>query len=139
MRWRAVQGGWAAVLHRGDDVLASWKQLAREADIRSASLSGLGAVDGVQLAYWDSEAKVYERIDFDGDMEIGALVGNITRLDGEPFVHAHVVVGGRDTIAHTGHLMAARCAATVELFLHDFGGAIHRAPDPVIGLNLCQL
>jgi predicted DNA-binding protein with PD1-like motif len=78
-------------------------------------------------------------LDFEGDLEIGALVGNITRLDGEPFVHAHVVVGGRDTIAHTGHLMAARCAATVELFLHDFGGAIHRAPDPAIGLNLCQL
>jgi hypothetical protein len=67
MRWRVVQGGWAAVLHRGDDVLASLKQLAREADIRSAALSGLGAVEGVQLAYWDSAAKVYERVDFEGD------------------------------------------------------------------------
>ena len=127
------------VLQRDDDLLGSLRQVAREADIRSAALTGLGAIDGVQLAYWDSSAKVYERVDFEGDLEIGSLVGNITRFEGEAFVHAHVVVGGRDTVAHTGHLMAARCGATVEIFLHDFGGAIHRAPDPNIGLNLCQL
>jgi hypothetical protein len=46
MRWRAVQGGWFVVLQRGDDVLECLRQVAREAEIRSASLTGLGAVSG---------------------------------------------------------------------------------------------
>jgi hypothetical protein len=139
MRWRVVQGGWAVVLRQGDDVLESVRQVAREAGIRSAALSGLGAVAGVQIAYWDQAERQYLRVDLDGDLEIGALVGNVTLLEGQPFVHAHAVLGGRDFLARTGHLMAAKCAATVEIFLHDYGSAVHRRADPEIGLNLCEL
>jgi predicted DNA-binding protein with PD1-like motif len=139
MKWREVQGGWAVVLGRGDDVLDCLRQVAREARIRSGAFSGLGAVDGVQLAFWDMDRKQYLRTDLAGDHEIGALVGNITTLDGEPFVHAHAVVGGRDFAARTGHLMTARCSATVEIFVHDFANDIRRGPDPVVGLNLWQL
>lgn len=139
MKWKTVQGGWAIVLERGDDVLDCLRQVAREAGIRSGSLSGLGAVNGVQLAYWDTGRREYLRSDLAGDFEIGALAGNFTTLDGEPFVHAHVVVAGRDLAALTGHLMAARCAATVEIFVHDYATEIRRGPDPDIGLNLCKL
>jgi len=139
MQWKAVQGGWAIVLASGDDVLDSLRRVAREAGIRAGALSGLGAVNGLQLAYWDQERREYLRTDLDGDHEIGALAGNVTQLNGEPFVHAHAVVAGRDLVARTGHLMAARCAATVEIFVHDYGCEIHRAPDPDIGLNLCKL
>ena len=139
MKWRAVQGGWAVVLQSGDDVLDCLRRVAREAGIRSGALSGLGAVNGLQLAYWDQERRQYLRTDLEGDHEIGALAGNITILDGEPFVHAHAVVAGRDLAARTGHLVAARCAATVEIFVHDWATEIHRGPDPDIGLNLCKL
>ncbi len=139
MRWRAVQGGWAIVLDRGDDVHESLREVARAAGIQSGAFTGLGAVDDVQLAYWDLPAKEYLRTDFDGDYEIGALVGNLTFLDGKPFVHAHVVVGGRDFVARTGHLMRARCSATVEIFVHDYASTIERALVPEIGLSLCRL
>jgi predicted DNA-binding protein with PD1-like motif len=139
MRWRAVQGGWLVVLEQGDDVLESLRRAAREAGVRSAALSGLGAANGVQLAYWDAVRREYLRADFEGDHEFGALVGNVTQLDGQPFVHAHAVIGGPDFHAYTGHLMAARCGATLEIYLHDFGGAVHRGMVPDIGLNLCKL
>ena len=139
MKWRTVQGGWVIVLATGDDVLDCLRRVAREAGILSGSLSGLGAVNGLQLAYWDQARREYLRTDLGGDHEIGALAGNITQLDGEPMVHAHAVVAGRDLVARTGHLMAARCAATVEIFVHDYATEIRRAPDPDIGLNLCKL
>jgi predicted DNA-binding protein with PD1-like motif len=139
VRFRSVEGGWALVLERGDDLHASLQRLAREAGIASGFFAGLGAVDAVQLAYWDLERKEYARRDFSGDHEIGALVGNLTRLDGEPFVHAHAVVGGPDFVAYTGHLMRARCAATVEIFVHAVATPIVRGPAPEIGLNLCRL
>ena len=139
MRSRAVQGGYAVVLQRGDDLLECLLQLARDTGLRAGFFTGLGAVCDVQLAYWDMERREYLCTDLDGDQEIGALTGNIAQLDGQPFVHAHAVVSGHDLLARTGHVMRARVSATVELFVHDFGGAIHRAPDAATGLKLWQL
>jgi predicted DNA-binding protein with PD1-like motif len=139
MRWRAVQGGWFVVLQSGDDVLECLRQVAREAEIRSASLTGLGAVSGVQLAWYDVPNQRYERLDIEGDVEIGCMAGNLTQVDGQPFAHVHAVISGRDCTAKAGHLMTARCGATVEIFLHDFAAAVHRGPEPSIGLNLCKL
>jgi hypothetical protein len=140
MRWRRVAGGVVAVLDRGDEVLESLRTLAVQTRVQSGFISGLGAIDRVQLAYYDLDRKAYDRLDLDGDHEIGGLTGNLTLLDGAPFVHVHAVVAGRDFAARTGHLMRAHCGATVELFVHDFGAEpIHRRPDADIGLNLCKL
>ena len=139
MHWRSVQGGWVVVLDRGDDLHASLKQAAGEAGIRSGAITALGAVDDVQLAYWNLAAREYERRDFDGDYEIGALVGNFALLDGQPFAHVHAVIGGRDFVAMTGHVMRARCSATVEVFVHDYASPVERRFVPEIGLNLCRL
>jgi predicted DNA-binding protein with PD1-like motif len=140
MRWRRVPGGVASVLERGDEVLESLRRVAAEAGVQSGFISGLGAVDRVQLAFYDLERKTYDRIDLEGDHEIGSLTGNLTRLDGAPFVHVHAVVAGRDFTARTGHLMRAHCSATVELFVHDFGAEpIDRKPDAAVGLNLWKL
>jgi hypothetical protein len=139
MRARAVQGGWAVVLQRGDDLLECLKKLAGDTNLRAGFFTGLGAVCDVQIAYWDMERREYLRTDLEGDQEIGVLTGNITQLDGQPFVHAHAVLSGDDFLARTGHVMRARVSVTVEIFVHDFGGAIHRGMDPGIGLNLWQL
>lgn len=139
MLWRAVQGGWVVILDRGDDLHECLKQAAGEAGIRSGAISGLGAVDGVQLAYWNLGTREYERRDFDGDYEIGALVGNFAILDGNPFAHVHAVLGGRDFAAVTGHVMRARCSATVEIFVHDYASPVERRFVAEIGLNLCRL
>lgn len=139
MRWRAVQGGWIVILDRGDDLHECLKQAAAAAGIRSGAIAALGAVDDVQLAYWNLGTQEYERRDFDGDYEIGALVGNFALLDGKPFAHVHAVLGGRDFAAVTGHVMRARCSATVEIFVHDYASPVERRFVPEIGLNLCRL
>ena len=139
MRWRKVRGGWAVVLEVGDEVVESLRQFGRESRIRSGFFTGLGAANQIQLAFYDLDRKEYLRHDLPDNHEIGSLTGNLTQLDGEPFVHAHAVVAGRDYAARTGHLMRARCSATVEIFVHDFESEIVRRPVPEIGLNLWQL
>ena len=140
MRWRRVPGGVFVVLQHGDDVHASLLQVAVEAEVRSGALAGLGAADDIQIAYYDLARRAYDRLDLDGDHEVCGMTGNLTLVDGRPFAHVHAVLGGRDFAARAGHLMRARCGATLEIFVHDFGPeAIHRSPDPAIGLNLCSL
>ena len=54
------------------------------------------------------------------------LSGNISMKEGEPFVHAHVVLGGPDFQCRSGHLFAANVAVTVELHLLPLGFEIER-------------
>lgn len=139
MRWRTVDNGWFVVLERGDDLHESLLRVAADAEIESAWFGGLGAADDVQLAYYDLARQEYDRRDFAGDHEIGTLVGNLTRKDGKPFVHAHAVIAGRDFAAYAGHVMRARAGATLEIFVHRFTTAVERHPVAEIGLALCRL
>jgi predicted DNA-binding protein with PD1-like motif len=123
----------------GDEVVESLRRFASESGIRSGFFAGLGAANDIQLAFYDLDRKEYLRRDFPEFHEIGSLTGNLTFLNGQPFVHAHAVVGGRDYAARTGHLMRARCSATVEIFVHDFEAEIHRGPVPELGLSLWRL
>ena len=139
MRWRAVAGGYAVAMEVGDEVVGALKRFAQESGIRSGFFTGLGAANHIQLAFYDLDRKEYLRQDLPDFHEIGSITGNIVTLNGAPFVHAHAVVGGRDYAARTGHLMAARCSATVEIFVHDMGAEIVRHPVPELGLNLWKL
>jgi hypothetical protein len=139
MRWKKVAGGYAVVFERGDEVLEGLRQLARETGLRSGCFTGLGAVDHVQLAFWDPDRREYLKQDLYGDHEVGNLTGNLTILNGEPFVHAHGVVAGRDFVAKAGHVMTARVSATLEVHVRDFEAEIQRGMVPEIGLNLWQL
>jgi hypothetical protein len=139
MRWTPVRGGWAVVMEVGDEVIEALQRFARESGIRSGFFSGLGAANEIQLAFYDLGRKEYLRQDFPENHEIGSLTGNLTQVDGKPFVHAHAVVAGRDYAARTGHLMRARCSATVEIFVHDFELEISREPNDAVGLKLWKL
>ncbi|MFQ5601267.1 MAG: PPC domain-containing DNA-binding protein [Candidatus Krumholzibacteriia bacterium] len=129
----------AVVLRRGEDVHESLVRLAREAELRSAFIVGLGAIEEAVLAFYDPELKEYQPTEIRGVHEVGNLTGNLTRVDGEPFAHIHVVIGGRDLGARTGHLVSARVGATMELFVRDLGTEIARSPNAEIGLKLWDL
>jgi len=56
--------------------------------------------------------------------------------DGEPKIHAHVVVGKKDGTAHGGHILEARVWPTLELVLTQSPRTLARRSDPVSGLAL---
>ena len=116
-----------AVFRQVDTRMSEWKD--------TSPLSAVNREAGVRPTQVPADLREVIR----RGIEIGALTGNLSELDGQPFVHAHAVASGHDLLARTGHVMRARVSATVELFVHDFGGAIHRAPDAATGLKLWQL
>src|SRR3954470_24740674 len=73
--------------------LLDW--LARER-IGYAALTGLGAVSGVTISYWNGETKKYETHELTEQMEVTSLIGNVALRDEEPFIHAHVNLGRHD-------------------------------------------
>ena len=69
-----------------------------------------------------------------------SLVGNITlEENGEPKVHAHVVVGRRDGTAHGGHLLEAHVRPTLEVILIESPAPLRRKMNAEVGLALIDL
>lgn len=127
---------WALVFDVGDPVVANLERFAREQDIRGAHFSAIGAFQDVVLRYFDWQTKQYEDIPVPEQVEVLTLTGNVARQDGEPKVHAHLVVGRRDGSTRGGHLKEAHVRPTLEVILTEEPGHLVRRYDEMTGLAL---
>jgi predicted DNA-binding protein with PD1-like motif len=129
----------AVVLGAGDEVTQCLLQFARDSKIGAGHFTGIGAFHEVTLGYFDYENKSYDRIPLNDQVEILSLAGNFATSDGEPKMHAHVVVGKRDGRAFGGHLLEGRVRPTLELVVEDEPAHLRRRIDPATGLPLINL
>lgn len=103
--------------------------------IDGGSFTAIGSASHVRLKYFNAITSQYEPRDFHEQLEIASLTGNASRKDGQPFVHAHVVLGDHDFHSYSGHLDAATIYPTLELVLSAARGTLTRAKDPRTGLD----
>jgi uncharacterized protein len=127
---------WALVFERGDETMALLEQFAREHRLTAAHFTGIGAFSDVTLGYFDWERKDYDEIPIRRQVEVATLAGDVAAKDGEPQVHAHVVVGDSDGHAHAGHLIAGRVRPTLEVILTETPAELRKVVDDETGLAL---
>ncbi|PSQ15237.1 DNA-binding protein [Halobacteriales archaeon QS_8_69_26] len=128
-------GEYLARLETGRDWREQIEAFARERGIESAWFQGMGAVQDAEVWYYDQDDKEYEPIEFDEHLEVAACVGNVARLDGEPFAHTHAVLGRDDAGTLSGHLNAGTVFAG-ELHLRAFEEPLVREHHPGTDLDL---
>src|SRR5262245_44952057 len=109
--------GWLIRLDPGDEIPRDVLAEAAALGVRTASVAGIGAIDRAVIALYDLKQRRYIETVLEEELELASLQGNLTRVDGAPFLHAHVVLSRRDGQALGGHLMSARISLTVELVL----------------------
>ena len=130
---------WTVVLERGEEVLSSLNKFAKEHGIRSGSVTGIGALDQVELGFFHLNTQEYARKHFGAqEFELISLTGNISLIEGEPFTHAHMQLADEEFRCLGGHLFSAKVAVTCELSVVDYGTEMHRQFDESIGLNLIK-
>ncbi len=127
-----------ARLDPGEEIVKSVLAIAEREDIRLASVAAIGASDDVTLGIFDTKAKKYGSVRYSAhDYELASVAGNLSRKDGEPYLHLHAVIA--DPLhgeCHGGHLSAAVVSATCEVFITEIGGEVGRKYSEEIGLNL---
>ena len=126
----------AVVFSTGDEAVAGLRKFARENGIRGAQVTALGAFSSVTVGFFDWQRKDYRRIDFDEQMEVLSLTGNIGVKEDDPALHAHVALGRADGTAHGGHLIAAVVRPTLEVIVTETPAHLQRRFDPETGLHL---
>lgn len=140
MKVRRTETGFLVALDVGDEVISSLKRIAASERIGLASIQGIGAVRNAVVGYVDLDQKQYLKREFGPEsMELLSMLGNMARLEGEPVVHAHVVLSDREMRSFGGHLFEATTSLTVEIIMRVFEGEVSRRFDPNSGANLLNL
>ena len=130
----------ALIFATGDEVTAGLAEFVRSHRIGAAHFTAIGAFKDVTLGYFNWEKKDYQKIPLHEQVEVLSLVGDVAiGEDGQPTVHAHVVVGRSDGAAHGGHLLEAHVRPTLELILVESPAHLQKRHDPESGLALIRL
>src|SRR6185312_2026029 len=92
------------IFDTGDEVKSTLLDFARKNGLGGSHFTAIGAFSDVTLGYFDWQLKKYQEIPVEEQVEVLSLIGDIALQDGEPRVHAHVVVGRSDGTTRGGHL-----------------------------------
>lgn len=130
---------YAVIFDKGDTLMDALLAFAKERNLSASSFTGIGAFSGVTLGFFDRERKEYKKIKIQEQVEVLSLVGDISLKDGEPKLHAHVVLGKSDGTAHGGHIIEADVWPTLELIITESPAHLLRRHDPETGLALIDL
>lgn len=123
-------------INRGEEIIASVKSVCEKENVRLASITALGAVDHIQVGLYKVAEKRYFPNVFDGEMEMTSLIGNVTRKDGEVYLHMHADFADGAGHVFGGHLNEAVISGTCEMFIQKIDGEVGRRHDEATGLNL---
>ncbi len=112
---------------------------AEEHEIKAGTVYGIGAVNEVALRFFDPATKEYVDKTFPEQMEIANLTGNISQMNGKPYIHLHITLGRSDYTSLAGHLLTATIHGAGELVIEKLDGEVGRQYDDETGLNLYKL
>ena len=137
MEYRKFPQGYVMRLDPGEEIVEQLTALAERENVRLGCVSALGAANDVTIGIFSTGEKQYHSRRYQGDFEISALVGSVTRMEGKPYLHLHITIGNPVTgEVHAGHLTSCTISATLELFLQVWDGQVDRQFSDRVGLNL---
>ena len=125
-----------ARLDHGAEIIGQITDIARDRNIKAAAISAIGALSRADLGFYDQAGQEYRVRAVEGPVEIASCTGNISLLEGEPFVHAHAVLADSSARVLAGHLVRGSIFAA-ELFIQELPQVdLHRSWDSPTGLKL---
>ena len=139
MKYTVLGTNYVIRLDAGEKIIETLLSLCEREGIGSGFFNGLGAVREAELGHFDMATGAYSWVKLSGSYEIVALYGNVTVVDGKPFIHAHASLGDKTFVVRGGHLKEAVVSVTCEVTLTRFRDDIGRKKDETTGLFLLDL
>ncbi len=126
-------------LDQGEDLFSNLEMLAVKESWQVAHVSGIGALKDIELGFYDLSKQTYQREQFNQEVELLSLEGNLTFKANKPFFHLHAVLGNADYQCFGGHLFRAKVAVVCEINIRIFNGKIVRTLNEKIGIAECTI
>lgn len=136
-----IHNGFFIVLSRGEELMSSLRQCCEEQGVHWGQFQAIGAVEDVEIGYYDLASRQYVFNQEEGPFEVASMDGNVSELDEQPLIHAHAVLSRCDETLSCigGHIRSARVALTLEVCLWIVTQPLMRGPDEETGLNLLHV
>lgn len=126
-------------LDKGEEIVETLKEFCSHQDIKLGWIKGIGAVGEATIGLFETREKIYHSVDLKGDYEITSLLGNISTMDGETYLHLHATLGDSEYRVQGGHFSRGIISATGEFVIESIEGEVDREFNDEIGLNLYKL
>jgi predicted DNA-binding protein with PD1-like motif len=126
------------VLDVNEEAVQTVERFAYREHLNASSLTAIGAFCEAVLGFFVPDDRRYAEIPINDQTEVLSMVGNIVHDDGEPKLHAHVVLGCRDGTARGGHLLRGMIRPTLEIVVTETPAHLRRRHDPATGLALIR-
>lgn len=139
MQYRKYGDTYAVRMDLNEEIMQSLKALCEKEDIRLAQVDAIGAANRAVIGVYDIEKQAYHKEELTGFMEITSLSGNVTRMNGEAYLHLHGTLADQNHALHGGHIIELTVGATCEMFVRVLAGDVTRAKDQALGINLIAL
>lgn len=106
------------------DLLEELNKICVDENIKAGSISLIGAVSSLKLAFFDQVTKEYINTTYayDEPMEIVSCSGNISVKDGKPFCHVHLIAADRKGKCIGGHLVQGTAIYAGEAVIQEYLG-----------------
>ncbi len=119
----------------GEEIQEALRQFAQAVQLKGGFYSGIGALTQVELAFFCTEQKSYDRRFFEDEYELVSLVGNLSAHDEVIIPHTHVALGDRNFQTYSGHLVRGVVSVTVEILVTTIDIPLSRKEDPILKYN----
>lgn len=139
MEYKKVNNNYIVRIDKGEEVIEKIKELCNKESIKLGTITGIGATNNVEIGLFDINTKEYHSSKLTDIYEITSLIGNISTMNDETYLHIHINISDRNNNAYGGHLNKCYVSATVELFINVIDSQIDRKFNEEIGLNLIDL
>lgn len=127
-------------LDKGDEIVASLLHICEREGITLAGVEGIGGCSSATVGVFDLNSRSYREQQVTALLELVSLNGNITLLEGKPFLHAHATFAYHDEAdtpqVLAGHLLKAEIGLTGEIILTPAEGKIARRYDESLGIRV---
>lgn len=139
MQYKQNNNTFFVYLEKGESVVDVLTNFCKEHGILNGHISGIGAMNNIELGSYNSDAKEYIKKSFKEDHELITYQGNIMLLNNEPFIHAHITIGNHNMETFGGHLFSMRVAVVGEFIIQKIDGKSKRTFNDEIGLATWDL
>ena len=126
-------------LEKGESVVDVLTDFCKEQKILNGYITGIGAVNNIELGAYDSKVSEYIKKTFKEDHELITYQGNIMLLNDEPLIHAHITIGNHNMEIFGGHLFSMNVAVVGEFIINKIDGNSKRTFNDEVGLATWDL
>lgn len=138
MEYRKFGNKYLIRMDKGEEVVETLKKFCQDHNITLGWIKGIGAVSKAKIGLLRIDEKKYYSTELDGAYEITSLLGNVTTMKGEVYLHLHISLFDEDNKTYGGHLNYAIISATGEIFIEAVDGMVDREYSDEVGINLIK-